>query len=404
MRDYLFVYPTLRPVGGAEFTAAWMLQCLLERGNVTAVTIDRPDLEALERASGTALTRSALQVVQARWYFSAHLERLGQPHQLWQLRYFIRQARRLRGRYRFCISAFNDLDLGPDVAFQYLQTAPRNHESEIQLKNYVRSPNLWKNQALALYRGLCDWLAPWDERRIRANWTAANSIYTGQEFTKVYQRNPERVLFPPPVGVSLPRAAAPRPWFLSLARANADKGWDDAIEIVSRLRLLGHDVGLSAYIIPDQQSQLDLIQALADRHPEWLEVHINAPRSAIEAAIASHKFGLHTSHEESYGMAIAEMVLGGCLTAVRNQGGQTEIVKESELQFRTVDEAVQKLNRVLRSPALESRLLASQQNRKDLYTREHFCQAFHACLDDYEQMQKSETTLPFFDGTLRGRT
>ena len=83
-------------------------------------------------------------------------------------------------------------------------------------------------------------------------------------------------------------------------------------------------------------------------------------------------------------MAVAELLLGDCLTAVRDVGGQVEIVTESQLRFTTPEEAVEKLDAVLSSRSLEQRLRESQAARKERYTKQQFLSGFHKCLDRFE--------------------
>lgn len=385
MRDYLFVYPIFRPIGGAEATAAWMLQALVERGSVTVVTAGPADLAALDRWCGTKLSNSPPTVIQARWWLSERLERWGQPHDLWQFRYFVREARRQRQNHSMCISAFNDLDLGPGPpVFQYLHVAPCNDSKSIAAKTYTLSNSKLMKTLLRVYTTLCDFFVPWKQERIANNWTVANSQWSSAQFANVYGRPADAVLFPPPLGKDGTCGGHDWPWFLSLARAEPQKGWQDAIDIVLGLRQKGHATGLSMYVIPGQDGYLEYLQAQVAEHPDCLTLTVHASREEIERAIASHRYGLHASELESYGMAVAELLLGGCLTAVREQGGQTEIVTEPELRFQDVAEAIEKLDRVLTDPTLSQRLLASQQSRRELFTRDVFLRGFHRCLDDFE--------------------
>ena len=76
--------------------------------------------------------------------------------------------------------------------------------------------------------------------------------------------------------------------------------------------------------------------------------------------------------QEHYGMAVAELVLGGCLTSVHDDGGQVEIVTNPKLRYTSVEDAVEKWDRVLSSPELKAELLAEQLAHREHLPKERF--------------------------------
>lgn len=391
MSDYLFVVRSLNPVGGSEGVAAWMLEALLERGSVTVLTETSGDLAALDRSFGTRLLGKDFSVIEARPAWIDFLARIGIPHQLLRFRAFLAAARREMKRHRLCISAYNDLDLGADKpCLQYMHGPPCNQSELLHRLNLEERSPLGRLLAW-LNITLCNLFVPWNDRHARANWTVANSSWTSLQFATYYGRTADRVVFPPPLGEAFELDGRPRrPSFVAMGRAHREKGWFDAIAIVERLRQKGHDVGLEIFLLPSDPTLLESLERLASRHHDWLTIRIDAPRSEIDATIANSAYGLHTSNAESYGMAVAELVLGGCLTAVRDIGGQVEIVTEPDLRFTDVDDAVAKLDHLLLSPALQTRLRKSQEARRPLYSRTAFLDTFRACLDEFESRAMNE--------------
>lgn len=363
-----------------------MLQVLVERGEVSVITGTRPQLEKLDHWCGTRLRQAKLHVYPVHWWLSGPLERLGQPHDLWRFRYLLRKARQEKNHHRVCVSSFNDLDMGPGAPIlQYFHMAPCHDPQSVKKNTFTRSSSPLAQGALHFYRWVAELLASWDNTRVARNMTLANSDWTSKKFEQVYGRPADEILYPPPLG-QIPDSLSHdgRPSFISLARAEPLKGWDDILEIVGRLRKLGHPAKLSMFVMPGQEGYLEYLKQRTAEHPDWLSLQVNASREEIDLAIASHQFGLQAGRGEAYGMAVAELLLGGCLTAVRDEGGQTEIVSEPELRFTDVDDATRKLDRILSCPKLAARLKASQQTRQSRYTREAFLAGFHACLDRFE--------------------
>lgn len=384
MRDYLVLFPKLVPLGGAEATTAWMLQFLSERGKVAFLTWEYPNLPEVDRIFGTHLQELDIDIILIDSPMAKLLSLLSLSPQLLKLRLFVLAARRQRSSHRVIISAFNDLDL-KERAIQYLHGAPvnnRNHGIQCQ-------QSLVSRLTARLYTSFCDLLVPWQDRRIARNFTIANSAWTSREFSSVYGRQVDAIVFPPPLGRPENRSNLNKlNRFIAIARVHEDKGLLDVIEIVSSLRELEHDIGLSMFLVPYSLPLMRQLEDLAAENSHWLSLHVNASREAVDQAICEHKYGIHGSPQESYGMAVAEMLLGHCLTAVYEQGGQIEIVTEPELRFHSRADAVTKLDRILRDPALESSLRESQRQRSQHYSRDEFSRCFRKCIDQFEEVEK----------------
>jgi glycosyltransferase involved in cell wall biosynthesis len=163
------------------------------------------------------------------------------------------------------------------------------------------------------------------------------------------------------------------------------KQWPKLVAIIDGVRELGHDVGLT--LVGNRNDDL-LLRELRDMQTDgrpWLELKLNLPRTEVDRLIGSHTYGIHGMHFEHYGMAVAELVLGGCLTFVHDSGGQVEIVCQQEARYRDVEDAVAKLHLVLSSPEKQAALISAQQKRRVDITRERFLSEFHRLMDDLEQ-------------------
>ena len=385
MKDYLFVYPKLLPTGGGEAAAAWMLHALCERGTVSVVTSDPHDLPGLDRAFGTSLRCAKLEMIVARSRLCDLFSKLSLPHELLKFRMFVQTARKQRAGHRVCVSAYNDLDLGGGApVIQYLHGAPCNYLEWVWSHTITLKQNWRMRLQVWLYVNACNILVPWSDARAGRNWTIANSSWTDGAFERIYGRPADAVLFPPPLGDYGRQNVNSKAAFVALARAHPHKGWQEMIDIIKALRRRGHEIGFSMFVIPDQEDLLEHLQNEVEENSEWMALAVNAPREKINEAINTHRYGLHASYAESFGMSIAEMLLGQCLTVVRDEGGQPEIVTEPELRFSSTQEAIEKLHKILSQPELENKLRASQQSRREQYTRERFLSEFHKRMDEFE--------------------
>lgn len=64
--------------------------------------------------------------------------------------------------------------------------------------------------------------------------------------------------------------------------------------------------------------------------------------------LAEHKYGISTHPNEAFGISAAKMIKAGCIVLVTKGGGQAEIVNHPDLIFVEIDDAVDKIKKVLK--------------------------------------------------------
>lgn len=387
MAKYLFVNPTLNPPGGAQGVACWMLQALADCGDVTVLTWSPPNYAQSDRYYGTDLRNANITTLNAAPLLRPLLERLRIPHYLIQHPLLARAARALRAKYPLCFSACNDVDFGSPPAVQYIHFPNTPEPPE---KEQLRLPCPWPSNPVAsllwpFYLRLVVRLRKRDLDVVRSNITIANSHWTADVYRGLYGTAVNEVIYPPPLGE--PRlATAPRHrGFLSIGRVDRTKNWPELVEIVARLRELGHEVTLTLVGSQEDAALLQEIKQLVAMHSGWLRLILEPSREEVDELIASHEFGIHGMVDEHYGMAVAELVLGGCLTFVHDSGGQVEIVPQMEARYRDRDHAVELLHRVLSDTNLCEQLKAAQAQRRDTLSREQFLCRFKALLKTLDE-------------------
>lgn len=383
MPRYLFANPFLHPPGGGEGVANWMIQVLAQRGEVTVLTWDPPDFEEIDRYYGTELSRVPLRLMPVAPTAQRMLKRFGIPHYLLKIHWLERRARQLRHRYDFCFSAFNELDFGPEPAVQYV------HHPTGRLDDGP-SPTCPSGHPLArllwpLYLGGLRYFCPYSLEHIRANITLVNSRWTGRAYHHFRQGPVHGVLYPPPLGQARARQDAPRAeGFISVGRVDRNKNWPLLIEIIEGVRRRGHDVSLTLAGSGYDEGLLRELQSQAAQHSHWLTLALNQPRERLDDLIAGHRYAIHGMRDEHYGMAVAELVLSGCLVFVHDSGGQVEIVRTEDTRYQDVTDAVEKIDRVLSDNKLRDTLIARQAENRANITRDKFIQEFHQFLDRLE--------------------
>ncbi len=391
MRDFLFVQPFLTPPGGGEGVANWMLQALVSRGQVTVLTWDPPNFAEIDRYYGTSLEgHPNLHTQIVAPLFRKLFLRLRVPHRLLRVYWLERAAKALRSSHRHCFSAYNELDLGPpSVQYVHHPSQPKGVFGE--------PPCAWPDSPLLvriwpLYLWLCRRLSPHDLGRIQKNITVCNSHWTGRALARLVNVPTHAVLYPPPLG--RPLSSDPllrRPDFISIARIERTKNWLKLIEIIRRVRELGHEVKLSLAGSREDPELLVELQQLEQQHSDWLRLYLNEPREVLDRLIVEHQYAIHGMVQEHYGMAVAELVLSGCLTFVHDSGGQVEIVPQHETRYTEVDDAVEKIHAVLTDESLRRTLLADQAKNRANITRETFLADLHALVD---RLESGETLRP----------
>jgi len=208
---------------------------------------------------------------------------------------------------------------------------------------------------LNLYYAFADRVADFSLDRLKANVTLVNSDWTGRKFRETYG-GATRTIHPPAAG-TFPDV----PWenrldrFVVLGRISPEKEIEKLVKIVEGVRALGHPVRLLLVGILEKRGAGrrygSRILALARDRRAWMEVRLGVDRAELETLVASSRWGLHGMEEEHYGMAVAEMVLAGCVPFVPNGGGPVEIVGDvAELRYASVQDAVAKIDAVRRDP------------------------------------------------------
>ena len=213
-----------------------------------------------------------------------------------------------------------------------------------------------------------------------------NSHWTAEQFRRHYPLADIRVLHH---GVSVDLHEGSPGWvpfheredsFVIIGRLVKAKRVETAIDIIERVRGLGHEVRLK--IIGDGTGDYAAeIFKLAESKP-WIDMYPNLSRKELETLVVGQKWGLHCYQFEHYGLAPGELQALGCITFVHDSGGQVEIIDHPAQRYSDVVDAVKKISLVLSSYQLQVSLIANAKASIAHHRGEHFVQKFGSIIED----------------------
>lgn len=376
----LFVQPSVNPPGGDRGVVAWMLEWLAAHHEVTLLTTDEFIPKKTDAYYGTNLQNYSIKNILYKNLFLDLLRALPASTHLLQLHLLMRHARfRARDGYDLVCSAFGEQHVGvPCVEYVHYPWGNLPRPDAPPSWN----ENTFLRGVIAAYTKFCGLVSGFDPNNRRSNLTLVNSNWTGGVVQRTYPGTSYQVLNPPALLERIDDdRTRRRPRFLSVGRIAAAKEWEKLIDIVAALRERGHDVGLTLAGSRDHDWYEESIRERIEAQGDWLKLVTDFTRQGLMEMMVTHKYGMHGMREEHYGMAVAELVLGGCLTMVPNDGGQVEIVTDHRLRYDSVEDAVEKWDRVLRDPVLEAELLTGQQAHRSHLTKERFVREFAAIVE-----------------------
>lgn len=368
---------SVQPPGGGNGVAAWMLQSLSRRGRVTLLSRVPLDVVEVDQYYGTSLREWPIKNVVVRNPLLEGLSRIGLPVALARHHYLMKRAKSLVHDFHLVCSACNEQDFGVP-AIDYVHY-PWNVYPRPDAPEWNETP--LRKTILRLYNRLCCLISGFSSRRPR-NLTLANSEWTRKLYLKVYPQRPCFVLNPPALAEILEDDGGARgEGFLAIGRVSPSKEWEKLIDIVEQLRNRGHQVTLTLAGSRDDREYEERIVARAKRAGDWVDIRLDQTRDELRSLLKSHRYGLHGMVDEHFGMAVAELILGGCLTVVPDSGGQVEIVTDERLRYRSAADAVEKCDRFLRDFELREQLWQRQKAERDRFTTQHFQRSFEELLD-----------------------
>lgn len=368
----LIMQRSLQPPGGGNAVGVWMIQALAEAHDVSVLTWQPVDVNAIDRYYGTSLSAWRIRRYQAPAWLRLLVACIPLSTCLFQMHVLQRLCKRMAGRFDLVLSAQNEADLGCEgiqyVHFPWdLHPRPDAH------------PRWYQNRAgravIETYYRICRWISGYRRERMKRNLTLVNSDWTGTLMRRHHGMECQ-TLYPPAPG-EFPQVSweERKVGFLCLGRIAPEKEIAKLIRIIAGVRAHGVDVQLHIVGSRDDRypRHYNEIERITRKHGHWISLRPDQSRTQVCELIARHRYGIHGMQDEHFGMAVAEMMRGGCVVFVPANGGQMEIVgHDPRLVYRSEGEAVDKILQVMRNDRMQSELRRMLAMRSDLFTPERF--------------------------------
>jgi glycosyltransferase involved in cell wall biosynthesis len=383
--------------------AAWALQALREDFDVSLATLESLDYEALNRSWGTSLRPGDVRVHIAPPRYQMLLRCFPTPGALLESCLNMRLARHLDRVDRFDVlfSTQNEADFGRRglqyIHYPWLYTPRPKHE----MRWYHYIPGV-----LTAYRRTCQWLSGGTNDGLSRNLSLANSSFIAGRIRDVHGTG-SIILFPPVTGDFPEVPCSERQVaMVGVGRMHRCKRWEMAVAIVDEVRRRGIDLGLTVVGHRDDGEYFQQLDALAAKRP-WFKLRLNLTRAELASTVASHRYGIHTMEDEHFGMGPAEIIRAGCLLFAHNSGGPVEILAgERRLLFDNVDDAADKIVRVLADAAQEDELRSAVAKLARRFSDVVFCESLREIvqgLDSLGGVPDAAALSPELSQTLRGK-
>lgn len=363
-------------VGGKQATALWLAHCLQNSSEITFFYLGKEvNLPELNHLYGTALSEEKIKLVkipQPFWFTCPVMSKLG----LLKQSFFWREAKKLVADFEIVVSGQGEMDLRCPI---------------VQYINFP-SPSLFflgKKAGLIkkVHNWLCNLICPRSLESMRNNLTLTNSFYTAGIIKKVYGLNSTVVYLP-----VAPFSVNPKPWeeredgFVLISRLHPEKNIDKVIEILQEVRGGGRTVHLHLIGSRHDKEYSQYIQEMIEKNSDWIFYEGVPTRHNYFQIICQHKYGIHGMPNEHFGIVIAEMISAGVIVFVPADGGQVEIVGDERLTYKSLEQAVEKVLKVLNDSALQQELLAKLKTQSVTFNAPAFCQRINKAVEQFIQI------------------
>lgn len=375
-------HPGLRS-GGSEARVLYGLTALRGIAAQRVLLTGRPvEFERLNRDYGTDLTPDEIDV-RLPGRLGSRVTDFGDAMRgAWVGRFVRRSAEDAD----VCIGGYNFSDFGKP-AIQFIADFSFDDELRREFDPSPPGARSWAHRPGVLrraYLGMARLIAGRSSYDGRDDWVIANSQWTA-DVLKARRGIVCRQVIYPPVVCEAPEVA----WeqrengFVCLGRVSHEKRIERLIEIVERVRRRGHDVHLHIIGPIGEDAYGRMIAGKVAEHAGWCFAEGSKRGREKFELLAKHKWAIHGREGEAFGIAVAEQVRSGCVPFVPRTGGPAEIVAEPSLCYEDVEDAVEKIDGMLRDEARQARVRAQLAEQGKRFTVERFMAEFRQIVLDF---------------------
>jgi hypothetical protein len=146
---------------------------------------------------------------------------------------------------------------------------------------------------------------------------------------------------------------------------------------------MGHDLKLHVVGDAENVTYREQIRRLCEAHAGWIDLEGRLSGAKKARVLAGNAFGLHGCEGDAFPGAVIEMMQAGCITWVHNSGGQPDIVSHPGLTYESVEDAVRKIDLVLKDKKYRATLLEHVQNEAKRFSIKRFQEGFRALVAEF---------------------
>jgi len=368
-KKILIVHQQLRGleyVGGAEAICVWTIEALKTKYDISLAVPQVGsmvlDTKHINQQYGTSLQDGDFTLVDVPMW--ALLRPLAAWSWFLHTFFFMICVRRLVWQYDICLSTYNEFDF--DIAKPVVEYI---HYPMIQVSTLTKGRRI-----LAKFFG-------YQSEHINKYQLFTCSNWTAQIVKNAYPLSTTAVWYPPVRSMPAGHVFSERTNnFLVIGRISPEKRIENTIHILADVKARGFDIYLTIVGPSYKKDYYDRLQTLT-ASLSWITWYGGANAGEIEQLCGLAKYGINGTKDEQFGIAIAEMCRAGCIVFVPQGGGQTEVVADERQIFANQIEAVEKISRVLASPAIQTELHLQSLATSARFDPSQFIQAVQTEID-----------------------
>jgi glycosyltransferase involved in cell wall biosynthesis len=352
--------------GGAESVCIKTIQALKDKYAVDLVVTEKDvNIEDINRFYGTHFKEQDL-----------HITKLSPPIKgtIWNSHSVQRYYKKNKNNYCFAFSTKNEMDLG-GKGIQYIHFP--------LLKNKKVANFTFKKK---IYKKIGEIVSGYSQDRMKKNLTITNSCWTKEQIKNIY--GIESQVIYPPIESDFPS----KNWgertegFICISRISPEKNIKEAINILKKIR---KEYDIHAHLVgsPGEKEYTDEIKKICHHNSDWITLELSPGRERIKTLLSKYKYGIHTTPNEHFGMVVAEMLQADTIPFTYNTGGQTEITNNSDIQFFSTQDAVEKIIRVIKDQNKQVSIKEKLDQQKNKFTVANFTNNIQKTVNNFYDKQ-----------------
>ncbi len=368
-----------KTIGGGNVVLVGVIEALKKENQVTLLSWAPISLAALKYDYGIWFRKTDFRVLVAPYFFRLLLK-LAPYLSFMRSTIMTLRCRRIKNDYDVVIWLNNEGDLGCR-GVQYVHDPPdlpysRSNKKPTLRLSILLSRDFWAFFKLQYRPSIL--LPTFSFDRMKGNLTLVNSSSTRSRLEEAHGIVATTV-YPPILG-DFPNVR----WeerldgFVCIGRLLPFKNYEKLIQIIAAVRskmpgnIHLHIVGTKSVDTVEDMLYCKRLRRQV-QNLSWVFLNENLSRVELTALITRHRYGIHGMVNEPFGLAVAEMICGGCIVFVPRNGGPMEIVGDDDrLLFDTVEEASARIIHVLGSRDERVALRNHLNSRRNLFTLERF--------------------------------